>query len=62
MITAIVTVQGSVVILLRLKMFLLTLMLNKEECRRGPCAFVGERKRAISKARSKLTASASASE
>jgi hypothetical protein len=42
-ITAIVTVQGSVVILLRLKMFLLTLMLNKEEQRRGRCAFVGEK-------------------
>jgi hypothetical protein len=44
-ITAIVTVQGSVVILLRLKMFLLTLMLmlNEEEHRRGQCAFVGEK-------------------
>jgi hypothetical protein len=42
-ITAIVTVQGSVVILLRMKMFVLTLMLNKEERRRGRCAFVGEK-------------------
>ena len=45
MITAIVTVQGGVVILLRPEMFLLTLMLmlNKEEHRRGRCAFVGEK-------------------
>jgi hypothetical protein len=40
-ITAIVKVQGSVVILLRLKMLMLTLMLNKEERRIGRCAFVG---------------------
>jgi len=44
-ITAIVTVQGGVVILLSPEMFLLTLMLmlNKEELRIRRCVFVGKK-------------------